>query len=186
MASKVSNMEIWKDVVGYEGLYEVSNVGNVRSFDKFVPIVRNGKTFTRFVPGKDCSKNPSNGYNRTILNDGKTKQVVFTHRLVAEAFIGSETHLFVNHKNGVKNDNRVENLEWVTASENVKHSYAKLGHARSQRRLTDDQVMKIDELLYAGQRQDYIAHIFGIPDSLVSKIKHGRCWSSVTGRGAAA
>lgn len=104
-------VEYWKTVKGFEGRYEVSSLGRVRSIP---PMVKHPKIRKKFLD-KD-------GYEGCSLRgDGKyfTKKV---HRLVAEAFIpNQENEREINHKNGDKKDNRVENLEWVSHSENQRH-----------------------------------------------------------------
>lgn len=116
--------EIWLPVVGYEGFYEVSSEGRVRSLDRIVK-KWNGE---RAVPTRllSLSEN-SHGYlSITLCKDGKaeTKTV---HRIVAEAFIPNNNHYpQINHINGNKHDNRVENLEWCSASQNVQHAYDSL------------------------------------------------------------
>lgn len=103
--------EIWRPILNYEGYYEVSSFGRVRSVDR---IVQNGK-WTKPVRGRILKLNNNDGYMYCCLcKDGKTKQHK-VHRLVAQAFIPNPDNLpYINHKNEDKGDNRVENLEWCT------------------------------------------------------------------------
>lgn len=110
------------------------------------------------------------------VGDYKNKQLL-VHRMVAEAFIPNpENKPQVNHKNGDKTDNRVENLEWVTASENVKHAYRELGIHPWNRKLTDEQVRAIrdDNRLHREIAEDY-----GIAKSQVGFIKRRTIYSDV-------
>jgi len=108
--------EEWRDIPNYNGMYQVSNLGRVRSF-------HNGRWGKRARPRIMKPFPDRQGYVAVDLRDG-CKNV---HRLVAKCFIKNEhDKKYVNHKNGVKDDNRVINLEWVTASENSMHA-AKLG-----------------------------------------------------------
>lgn len=104
--------EIWKPVVGYEGLYEVSNLGNVRSLNW-----RNtGEVRNLYL------KKQRYGYRQVELYFKNKPKMVTVHRLVATAFIPNPNNLpQINHKDLDKTNNNVENLEWVTASENAKH-----------------------------------------------------------------
>lgn len=111
--------EVWKDVVGYEGLYQVSSFGRVKSLPKKKGY---GEGYTQ---KEKLLKNANNGQYLFVRlgRDGKYKNL-FVHRMVAQAFIPNvERKSDVNHKNGIKTDNRAENLEWNTRQENIIHSY---------------------------------------------------------------
>ena len=108
----------WKDVKGYEGLYQVSDEGVVISLPR--------QYGNRLIAGRILSTNrlTRDGYRRVSLSkEGKPKEFR-VNRLVAETFIPNpENKPTVNHKNGNKLDNRVENLEWMTREENMQHAY---------------------------------------------------------------
>ena len=115
--------EIWKDVKGFEGRYQVSNMGRVRSLDR-TTIDKVGRVHhTRGMILKD-SLNNWRGYYRVSLSDGHRNYTHYeVHRLVALHFVpGYEEGLVVNHKNEIKTDNRAENLEWCTQGYNLKYS----------------------------------------------------------------
>jgi len=113
--------EIWKDVQGFEGRYQVSNMGRVRSLDRWSFDER-----PHFVKGMMLkpSLNKGRGYLRVSLSDGQRNRKHYeVHRLVALHFVpGYKEGLVVNHKNEVKTDNRAENLEWCTYQYNLNYS----------------------------------------------------------------
>jgi hypothetical protein len=118
-------MEVWKDIEGFEGLYQISNYGRVRSVDRY--IIHKGKTSTwkQFKKGKII--NPvldDKGYYIVRLKKDK-KYHKKVHRLVAEHFLPRvEGKDYVNHKDGNKLNNHVDNLEWCTFLENIQHAYS--------------------------------------------------------------
>lgn len=114
-------MEIWKDIEGFEGFYQVSTFGRVRGVDRYIGY-RNGKK--RFWKGE--IKKPTvtaKGYLKISMFNGDKKKTDEIQRLVARAFIPNPLNkAYVNHKDGNKKNNRVENLEWTTPSENTIHA----------------------------------------------------------------
>jgi len=101
--------EIWKDIPNYEGLYQSSNLGRIRN-------VNTNRILKQQVD--------HDGYFIITLRKGKAKRTYKVHRLVAKTFMpGNHKTLQVNHISGIKSDNSVSNLEWVTLKENIKHAY---------------------------------------------------------------
>lgn len=101
--------EIWKDIPGYEGIYQVSNLGNVKSLQMYAT----GGYIRRDKLLKPC--NNGNGYFSVFLRKNGKKHAKYIHRLVGEAFIDNPNKFrCINHKDENKSNNRVENLEWCT------------------------------------------------------------------------
>lgn len=128
--------EIWKDVMGYEGFYQISNLGRVKSLQRghFVNDKR-GRFYPR-IQKEIILRNLTNsvGYVQVNLHKNGKCKIHSNHRLVATHFLPNlENKKQVNHKNGIKSDSRLENLEWCTASENGLHGYRVLGHIAWQK-----------------------------------------------------
>lgn len=105
--------EEWKPVVGYEGYYEASSYGNIRSLPR---TTTKGKVLKQHI-------NSRNGYAYVSLSKNNIRKTRRVHRLIAAAFWGDSPEMQINHKNGVKTDNRLDNLEYCTQSDNMKHAY---------------------------------------------------------------
>lgn len=115
-------MEIWKDIDGYEGIYQVSNLGNVKSCERVVTSgLRQVKVAKRMMSA--CKNNK--GYPVVLLSKAGKYRTHSVHRLVAESHIPNpNNYTQVNHKDGIKHNNNSENLEWCTCTMNIQHAYA--------------------------------------------------------------
>lgn len=172
--------EQWRDAPGYEGLYQVSDLGRVKRVAAAMGT----------WPGRILSSSPNtNGYLRVGLTDrsGRMRSVQI-HRIVAAAFLGPcPPGQEVNHKNGDRGDERLVNLEYVTRSENLFHASRELGvewGVRGERnansKLTEPQVRKIRFLWATGSyTQKQIGTMFNVSDVLVSYIVNRKAWKHI-------
>lgn len=174
-------MENWKEVTGYEGMYEVSDLGNVRSVDRFV--VHTKSTGFRIQKGaiKKQGKN-SDGYSTVVLFLKNKNKSYLVHRLIGIAFIPNpENKDTINHKDGNKSNNNLNNLEWNSHSENTKHAWRngliskKTGDTCNNRKLTSIQVSEIRKLL-PNNTHKKISEIYGVSRSAISAISIGQNW----------
>lgn len=151
--------EIWKSVKGYEGFYEVSSLGRVRSVDRVD--LRGWRRKGKML--KPCHNN----YGYEIVNLCNTLKLV--HRLVAEAFIPNPNNYpIINHKNEVKDDNRMENLEWCTYQYNV--TYNDVHHKSNRHRITVEQVSLNGETIARFSSLKEAERVTGIPTSHISDV----------------
>ena len=168
-------MEEWKKIEGYNGDYEISNLGRVKSFK------------LDHEMGKILKPNCDGwGYYAVVLSkNGETKRMKI-HRLVAKYFVENPGNKpCVNHINGAKRDNMADNLEWCTRSENDKHAFkiglkTQRGEQNSCSKLTEEKVREIKRLLNKGEKMLVIAREFGVSMSCINNIKRGRDWVFVT------
>lgn len=175
--------EIWKDVVGYEGYYQVSSMGRVRSVNRIITL-KNGTI--RKCNGKILSPGDSNGYRAVILSRNHEFATRLVHRLVAHAFLPTEAgREFINHKDSEKSNNNVNNLEWVTLKENSALASAKgllnpqCGSERRNSKLREEDIPKIRSLYKNGYSQKTISKIYGVQRTLIQGIIDGRRWRHV-------
>jgi hypothetical protein len=176
--------EIWKNVLGYEGAYEVSNQGRVRRIGRGLGV----------QPGRILqTRKTKDGYAKVKLCIRGKGKLVSVHTLVAEGFLGKRPPgQQVNHKNGIEDDNRVENLEWVTPSQNLQHAFDHLGrvspHGESHgvSRLTEEQVREIRRLhaLHkGGKSHEYsysdLAERFGVTRGNIGHIVRRVAWKHI-------
>lgn len=125
-------MEEWRDIKGYEGIYQVSDHGNIRSLDRRVVNHRSGST--RLCKGELFSPfDNGHGYLAVPLRVGRKRKNHYVHRLVAEAFIDNpDGKPVINHIDYNTHNNNVNNLEWCTQGENIKHSAVHMMKPRSK------------------------------------------------------
>ena len=120
----MKNKELWKDIPEYEGMYQVSNLGRIRSLDRLTAFYNTGERVDRIRKGHVMQPgNSPNGYKIVRLSkDGKPKYFS-VHKLVALLFVDNPNkYPQINHINGIKIDNIFSNLEWCTASINQTHA----------------------------------------------------------------
>lgn len=168
--------EIWKTVPSLKGNYEASNIGRIR----------------RSAPG--CGTRPGlimktqvqRGYHCLCVSMDKKQFTRQVHRLVAEAFLGEiPGDMQVNHKNGIKHDNRIENLEYCTPAQNTRHAYevlklpypkppASKGEANGRAKLNDACCVAIFKLRKEGWSQQRIADLFSVDQTNISRVLLGK------------
>ena len=162
-------MEIWKDIKGYEGLYQVSNLGNVKSLN-----YRKQKCAKNLTP-----KTNNKGYLWVELSRDGGRQCFLIHRLVGEAFIKNPYNFkVINHKDENPKNNRVENLEWCTQSGNMQYYYDRHIHVpRGAYKHADGrkilQFGKNGELIAEWDNAVTIKHILGMSQWSVSECCRG-------------
>lgn len=174
-------MEIWKDIEGYVGLYQVSNLGRIKVLPRsFI----NKSGFTTHVKEviKVCPLN-HRGYNRVQLTaHDKSKKIFSVHRVVAKHFIPNpHNHPEVNHKKAIKTDNRASELEWCNKDYNEKHASENglkpRGNNHPMALLDEVQVLTIRKCAADGIRRDALSVYFKVSLQTIHAVVSRRNWS---------
>jgi hypothetical protein len=175
----MSEEEVWVPVLGHEKTYEISNRGHLRSLTREVRY-RHG---TCIRPGREISGSADkDGYLIAGLSCWGVRRTVKLHRLVAESFLPPVPGAHhVNHKNFIKFDNRVENLEWVSHSTNMRHAAAtgKLSgtfNPKKAKKLTAKDARAIRVELARGVAKSSVARMFGVCSGTITSIQRGKTW----------
>lgn len=175
-------MEIWKDVTGFENQYQISNIGKVRSKPRILTRSNGSK---QTVKGRILKTFVgSTGYEFAVFQVGKKTKNFAVHRLVAIHFLNNDQNKYaVNHLNGIKTDNNVQNLEWVTKSENEIHARKNglkctKGEKASKAVLNTNQILEIRNLRGKMTGRE-VAKIYGVTHSAIFAIWTNRTWSHV-------
>jgi hypothetical protein len=173
------NIEIWKDISGYEGQYQISNLGTVQSLTRID--AQNHIRYSQIMKPKLDDK----GYYQIILcQNGKHKSLSL-HRLLAKHFISNPNNLpCINHIDGNPKNNLLENLEWCTYSENTIHAYKtglmKLGNGHGRAKLTTEQVLEIRKLYKPNIYSfNMLAKQFGVTKQSIVSIVLRRNWKHI-------
>lgn len=177
------NIEIWHDIKNYEGYYQVSNFGNVKGLDRKITTVY-GKQ--RLLKGKMMKLvKDRDGYLTVKLSKNNTLKHGKVHRLVAESFLDEISYKNeVNHIDGNKENNKIENLEWCTSSENRKHAVENrllkvVGSENPMSKLNEENVTKIRALYNENKKQNNILKLateFGVSFQTIWEIVAFKSW----------
>lgn len=165
--------EVWKDVSGYEGVYQCSNLGRVKLLDgiKLKTRKRKSKILKPTTNHKGYLTNTLFKYDE----NGRTNKMMKVHRIVAITFLDNPDNLEqINHIDGDKQNNRIDNLEWVTPKQNIRHAI-KTGLMVKRKVLSEKEITEIKSLCNSriGRKPSYekIAKLYNVADCTIRKVR---------------
>ena len=176
-------------VIGFEGLYEVDAEGNVYGLEKDV-VRKDGRTH-RVHARQMLKREDPNGYLRVNLSKGNRVLPCLLHRVIASAFLpnpDSDVYDCINHKDGNKKNNSLENLEWCTRTQNMHHAWKNLdmnlpprkrGEDHTISKLTEEKVLRIRDRISRGDRIVDIARDFDVVPGTIDHIKRRHTWKHI-------
>ncbi len=177
--------EIWKDIPGFEGIYQASTLGRIKSLERKIKHWKGGYSVLK---ESILSERKSKGYVSVVLyKNGKNKNIDI-HRLIAITFIPNPNDKpEVNHKDFIKTNNRVSNLEWTTSEENIKHAVenglitSRKGENNNFSKLKEKDVLIIRDVLKKNPKinKQVIINLFSVSKSTINQIRSRRIWSHI-------
>ncbi len=185
-ALETPDIEVWRNIIGYEGVYQISNFGRVKTLEGF--LIKNRKGGLKMavhVPEKIRSETlTANGYRNVSLWRNGVASYNLSHRLVAIHFIKNpENLLYVLHIDDNPKNPHFKNLKWGTQSDNLKDCSNKnrgfKGIKNNLSKLSEQDVRDIRKALLSGMSAYKTAPLFGVTKAVILSIKHGKTWSHV-------
>jgi len=174
--------EIWKDVPGYEGKYQVSNLGNIKSLAKSL---KNGKTKEEKI--LSIKGTCGNGYYKITLSKNGKLKTWLVHKLVAQSFLYKPDYkVEINHKDGNKLNNKIDNLEYCTSSENKLHAFRTglrvspnvKGEKNPRCKMNETIVNNIRENKFNLTTKEF-SILLNVTTQLIGKIKRNQLWRHI-------
>lgn len=178
--------EIWKDIKDYEGIYQISNLGRLRSLDRMLSIKRYGKFYYKKRKGKMmCPSLNTNKYYHVKLMNGDNKKIYSLHRLVALHFLPNPNNYeIVNHIDSNKQNNKLDNLEWCTKNDNRLHARkifndTVYGESCNLSKLTEKQVKEIRANGRMNMSNRQIGNLYNVSHETIRCVLNGKSWKHI-------